>query len=706
MLRDRAAAAAIAIVVAAGCSFQVSATGDAGGTGDDAAMLPTVGFAQAMSTQDENSGAVMVAVQLSAPAPGPVTVAYSFGGDAIEGTDYTATAGTLTFATGETTKAIDLTINQDAEVENDELIVIALDAPTGATLGSATHTITISASALPRITLSTPTSSADEAATVMFVVQLDAAAVGSVTVDYTVGGGTAQATGTYADFTLAAGTVTFPQGSLTQALPLGVINDTRNELAEDLTVTLTTSTGGVIGTTSAQTHSITDNDPVPAVRFAQATSQTPEGDTGTTQVSLNVTLSAASGRTVTVPFAVDLMTSTATDPGDYSLTGSSITFAEGVTGQTITVNVVGDTVNEPTEDLFLALSAPADGSAVLGAQSTRRLTINDNDPWCHGSGAYRLCYPQEPTLAVTLGATIDTDGGAPCEAAQPTGWTGQGQPTVCVVRGTTITQSGTTTVTGSRPLVLAATTSISIATLDVSSRRGDSNLGPASPSASAQCSGFLQVPGLGAGGAGGSFMSIGGDGGIGNGGSFAGRAANQLGTPPTALRGGCHGQLGGNGDETGKGGGAVYLVTGGTLSISGGINASGSSATGGTTRSGGSGAGSGGMIVLFAASISANTAEVIANGGGGASGGDNNTNGNNGSDPTLAAPTTPAAGGPSGGAGGAGGAGFAGGIQATAGAGTGNPNDGGGGGGGGGGYVKSNLVLTGATVSAGRFDVP
>jgi len=705
MLRDRAAAAAIAIVVAAGCSFQVSATGDGGGTGDDAAVLPTVGFVQPTSTQDENSGAVMVAVQLSEPAPGPVTVAYSFGGDAIEGSDYTATAGTLTFGTGETTKAIDLTIIKDAEAENDELIVIALDAPTGSTLGSATHTMTISANVLPRVTLSTPTSSADEAATVMVLVQLDAAAVGSVTVDYTVGGGSAKATGLFADFTLASGTVTFPQGSLMQMLPLGIINDTRNELAEDLTITLTTSTGVVIGTTSAQAHTIMDNDAVPAVRFSQAMSMIAEGDAGTTQAMLTVTLSAESGRTVVVPFAVAAGT-TATDPGDYSLAGSTVTFVEGVTSQVILVSVVGDTVNEPDKDLFLDISAPADGSAVLGAQTNRRLTITDADPWCHGSGAYRLCYPNEPTTGVALGTNIDTDGGAPCEAAQPTGWTGQGQPTVCVVRGTTITQSGTTTVTGSRPLVLAATTSISIATLDVSSRRGDANLGPASPSAAAQCSGFLQTPGVGAGGAGGSFMSIGGDGGIGNGGSFAGRAANQLGTPPTALRGGCHGQLGGNGDETGKGGGAVYLVTGGTLSISGGINASGSSGRGGTTRSGGSGAGSGGMVVLFAASISANTAEVIANGGGGASGGDNNTNGNDGSDPSLATPTTPAAGGPAGGGGGAGGNGRAGVTMATAGSGTGNPNDGGGGGGGGGGYVKSNLVLTGATVSAGRFDVP
>jgi len=63
-----------------------------------------------------------------------------------------------------------------------------------------------------------------------------------------------------------------------QMLPLGIINDTRNELAEDLTITLTTSTGVVIGTTSAQAHTIMDNDAVPAVRFSQAMSMIAEGD--------------------------------------------------------------------------------------------------------------------------------------------------------------------------------------------------------------------------------------------------------------------------------------------------------------------------------------------------------------------------------------------------------------------------------------------
>ncbi len=708
MLRFMVAMAALASA-GVGCSFSVTAAsdggGDDGGGDDDAAPLPVVGFAQTTNTQDESSGLVRIEVQLAGVASGPVSVAYSFSGDAMLGDDYSATAGTLTFAAGETSKMIDVMIVPDGIAEPTEAVVVTLDSPMGATLGAATHTMSIDANTLPRVTLAMASSMANEDQTVMFTVMLDKASTISTMVSYNIGGGSAQANGLFADYTLGGGVVMFPAGSLSQTLPLGVNNDMRDELTEDVTIILTASTGIVIGAQAAQNHLIVDDDATPSVRFAAATSTMTEGDAGIGQMILNVTLSAASGRAVVVPVSVTTGTSTATTPSDYTLGATTLTFVEGVASASVIIDVVGDLVNEQSEVLDLAITAPVDGSATLGSQPTHRFTIIDTDPWCHGSGTFRVCYPTAPSSGVLLGSTLNTDAGSPCEAQQPTNWIGNGQPAACVVRATTITQSGSTTVvTGTRPLVLVATNSISIGTLDVSSRRGDSNLGPASPAPVNQCLMFLQTPGNSAGGAGGSFLTAGGDGGIGPGAAMAGRASNPV-AAPTVLRAGCHGQQGNSGGETGKGGGAVLLVAGGTIAITGGINASGSGGTGGGDRTGGSGAGSGGMIVLFAQAFSVAGAEVIANGGGGASGGNNNTNGNDGSDPVLSAPTTPAMGGPAG-AGGAGGNGFAGGVAATAGAGTGNPNDGGGGGGGGGGYVKSNITLPGATVSAGRFDVP
>ncbi|MBA3502428.1 MAG: hypothetical protein H0T65_18845, partial [Deltaproteobacteria bacterium] len=684
MLRDRAALTAIAVLVA-GCSFQITATGDGGTGGEETATLPTVRFRDASGTKDENSGLVTITVELSESATAPVTVPYSFAGSATTGADYSANTGPLVFGVGDRMKTIDVTIVKDTVAEPDEQIVITLGSPTGAELGSDTHTLTISANTLPRVTLSTAASTGNEGDTETITFTLDKAANGPATVNYTVVGVTAQASGTFADFTLASGVVTFPTNSVMQTVSLVTIEDVRNELAETLSITLTTSTAILVDAAAGpttQVHTIGDDDAVPSLSFTPTMSSVTEGDASTSPATLTVTLSAASGRTVQLAYAVNGAGTTMTDPSDYTLVGSSLTFNEGETTKDITVNVVGDTINEPTETLSVVLSSPIDGSATL-ANFTRTLTVTDNDPACVGTSPFRICYNSAPVAAVVLPASIDTTNSALCENMQPSQWTGmQNQPTSCVIRGTTISNAGITKVFGTRPLVLVASANIMLETLDVSSQRGGA-LGAGATTQLGSCTTGAQLPGTGGGGAGGSFQTIGGDGGLGNGGSAPGRAANQV-TAPTALRAGCHGQQGEGGDETGKAGGVVYLAAGGAISISGGINASGSSAVGGTTRSGGSGAGSGGMIMLHAVSITVTGTGVIANGAGGASGGDQDTNGRNGNDPDLATPATPAPGGAGGGTGGAGGNGFAGGTAATDGAGTGANNEGGGGGGGGG----------------------
>ncbi|MBI4740688.1 MAG: hypothetical protein HY777_03825, partial [Betaproteobacteria bacterium] len=70
-----------------------------------------------------------------------------------------------------------------------------------------------------------------------------------------------------------------------------------------------------------------------------------------------VTLSAASGQTVTV--AYNTGDASAHQPGDYTTTGGTLTFAPGTTAQTVTVPITNDTVAEPTETFNVVLSTPA-----------------------------------------------------------------------------------------------------------------------------------------------------------------------------------------------------------------------------------------------------------------------------------------------------------------------------------------------------------
>jgi hypothetical protein len=87
-----------------------------------------------------------------------------------------------------------------------------------------------------------------------------------------------------------------------------------------------------------------------------------EGDAGTTSAVFTVTLSAASTSTVTVNWATS--DGTATAPGDYTADSGVLTFLPGdPLTQTITIQVVGDTVSEAAIKSFnVVLSVPVNAT--------------------------------------------------------------------------------------------------------------------------------------------------------------------------------------------------------------------------------------------------------------------------------------------------------------------------------------------------------
>src|SRR5207249_3985573 len=107
-----------------------------------------------------------------------------------------------------------------------------------------------------------------------------------------------------------------------------------------------------------------------------------EGNTGTTAAVFTVTLSTASSQTVTVNYAT--ADGTARAGSDYTGTAGTLTFAPGVTTQTLTVAVLGDTRNEANETFFVNLTPSnatiADGQGqgtILNDDALPALSINN-----------------------------------------------------------------------------------------------------------------------------------------------------------------------------------------------------------------------------------------------------------------------------------------------------------------------------------------
>ena len=99
-----------------------------------------------------------------------------------------------------------------------------------------------------------------------------------------------------------------------------------------------------------------------------------EGNSGTTQATFVVALSAATSQTVSCSFATS--NSTATAGSDYTATSGGVTFAPGEVERPVVVLVNGDTVDEAQETFFLDISN-VQNATVSSSRGTG--FINDDD---------------------------------------------------------------------------------------------------------------------------------------------------------------------------------------------------------------------------------------------------------------------------------------------------------------------------------------
>src|SRR2546428_508148 len=197
---------------------------------------------------------------------------------------------------------------------------------------------------------------------------LSAASGKTVTVDYATADDTATAP---ADYTLSVGTVTFAPGQVSRTLTVPIVGDTIDEFDETFFVNLTNPTNATISDNQA-VGTIVDNDPTPTLTFANVS--VTEGDVGSTPATFTITLSAASGKTVSVDYAT--ADGTATSPADYTGTSGTLTFTPGQVTKTVSVPVVGDTLNEIDETFFVNLTVPVNATI----SDTQGLgTIQDDD---------------------------------------------------------------------------------------------------------------------------------------------------------------------------------------------------------------------------------------------------------------------------------------------------------------------------------------
>ena len=259
-----------------------------------------------------------------------------------------------------------------------EYTLRVLPTRTGANDGPASAEATGTPLAVPTLAIDSPGVTEGTGATggtLRFTVTLSAASGRQVTVAYADAGTGTATSGT--DYTaLTAGTLTFTAGTTTQTIDVSVTGDAADEPDETVVVTLSAPVNATL-TTGAGTGTIIDDDDAPTLSINSPS--VAEGAPGTAAtLRFTVTLSAASGRQVTVAYA-DAGTGTATSGTDYTaLAPGTLTFAPGTTARTIDVTVIGDAEEEPDETVAVTLSAPVNATLAADA-GTGTGTIADDD---------------------------------------------------------------------------------------------------------------------------------------------------------------------------------------------------------------------------------------------------------------------------------------------------------------------------------------
>jgi hypothetical protein len=288
--------------------------------------------------------------------------------------DYTATTGKLTFpANSAASQTISVPVVGDTDDEPNEAFKVTLTLPDDdkADLGDAEGVGTIIDDDGPAITIADAaavTEGLSGTTNATFNVTLSVGSGQVVTVDYTTVDDTATAP---SDYTTTTGTVTFPANSTAQSINVPVKGDNVDEDTETFKVVLSNATNANIADGEGM-GTINDDDAAPAMSIGDQ--QVTEGDNSAVPVTLTVTLSRASSKTVTANYST--VDNTATAPADYTAKSGTVSFAPGETAKGVTVLVAGDTADESNETFFVDLATAANAT-ILDARGVA--TIADND---------------------------------------------------------------------------------------------------------------------------------------------------------------------------------------------------------------------------------------------------------------------------------------------------------------------------------------
>ncbi|MBN1921819.1 MAG: hypothetical protein JW892_11275 [Anaerolineae bacterium] len=296
-----------------------------------------------------------ITVTLTPTSAQAVTVAYATApGTAVPGVDFNAGSDAITFAPGQQTQFITVTVIGDTDDEGDETFFVNLSAAQGADLiDSQALCSIVDDDGLSSLTINDQTVSEGDTGSfnAVFEVTLSPASDQTVTVDYTTTAGTALPG---SDYLATSGTLTFMPGETAKPIPVTIYGDIIDEgESEAFMVDLSGATNANLDDGQGL-GLITDNDLAKVAM--QGLAEVREGNTGTTTAPFTITLTTPTAFTVTVDYLTLDGYESAEAGSDYAAMSGTLTFTPGVTLLNVHATIYGDTDREPDEIFNLRLN--------------------------------------------------------------------------------------------------------------------------------------------------------------------------------------------------------------------------------------------------------------------------------------------------------------------------------------------------------------
>lgn len=382
-----------------------------------AAPKSKIRFSQATYVAGENQGSLdLVVTRVARKGPKRTDRQVSVdlqitGGSATNGSDYSLTPSRLTFPAGVADVHVSVPILQDSDIEGVETVGLKLSgASSGAMITNPrTSQILIADDDGPTQVQVVPGAQnvTEAAGNATFYAVRTGATVGTTTVNYATGDGTATAVAdpltdrcspAVSDYTATSGPLSFSTAEFSKPINVPITDDNCIENPETFNVTLSNLSSDATfvgnGSTVTATATIVDNDSPPI--FVLDASSYSVNENG----SIDVTVQRLGDSSAPTPvnandvFSVDWLTSdgSATNPADYApIADTGVDFDSTDSEQTITISspdadsqihLIDDSLAEGNETFGLALANPTSSGSIapsLGAPSSATVTILDND---------------------------------------------------------------------------------------------------------------------------------------------------------------------------------------------------------------------------------------------------------------------------------------------------------------------------------------